>query len=204
MFLWDSIKQHFTFPYISNSGFFFISISFHYFETHTSYQVSYMHLYRLFQFLPISSSLLWWGKEEEEAVLGVIVPGGELTKLGHGYSPAPLFPLETLWFRSLAGNPPGPCSFSISALYSFFHLLHISLSVSLRAALLLWPLAVSLVSSSAFVCGDDFHQDANANFFHCQPCTTETLHTALCLFLLCCLRAISAAVTPPFPSLNFP
>lgn len=110
-------------------------MNFHYIEIHISYQLSYMHLYLLFPFLTISSSLMWWDKEEEEeAVLGVIVPEGELTKLGHGYSPAPLFPLETSWFCSLSGNPPGLCSFSISVLYSFSISIHFSFCLSQRCA----------------------------------------------------------------------
>lgn len=78
--------------------------------------------------------------------------------------------------------------------FILFLSLHISLSVSLGAALLLWP--VSLVSSSASVCGDDFLLDTNSNFFHCQPLTTETLHTVLYLFLQYGFRAPAAAVTP--------
>lgn len=93
----------------------------------------------------VSLSLLWWGAEEaewkEEAGLGVIVPGGELTKVGHGYSPAPLFPpgdrvdLHTRWksHRTLL--------FFYICAFILFLSLHISLSVSLSATLLLWPLA---------------------------------------------------------------
>lgn len=100
--------------------------------THT-YWLSYMHVYLLSQF-PSSSSLSWWlwGEEEEaeeETVLGVIVPEGELTKVGHSYSPAPLFPLETSWFFTLSGNPAG-LSFSISAIYSFCISAHFSFCLS--------------------------------------------------------------------------
>lgn len=81
--------------------------------------------------------------------------------------------------------------------FILFVSLHISLSVFLSAALLLWPLALamSLVSSSDSVCGDD------SNLFHCQDLTTETLHTALVLFLVFFLTAPTAAVTS-FPFLS--
>lgn len=90
--------------------------------------------------------------------------------------------------------------------FILFLSLHISFSVSLSTTLLLWPLAptISLVSSSVSVCGDDFLLDTESNFFHCQPLTTEILHTALCPFLLCCLRTPTATVTPfPLTFCNF-
>lgn len=96
-----------------------------------------MHVYLLPTSPHLLLSLLWWGAEEgeeEKAGLSVIVPGGELAKLGHGYSPAPLFPLETLWICTLAGNPTGLCSFSISALYSFSISAHFSFCLFQRHA----------------------------------------------------------------------
>lgn len=100
-----------------------------------------------------------------------------------------------------------------SALLLYLHFIlflspHISLSVSLGATLLLWPLAlaVSLVSSSASVCGDDFVLDTNSNFFYCQPLTTETLHTALRLFCSLLFKSTNSRSDPfSLPlSLNFP
>ena len=87
--------------------------------------------------------------------------------------------------------------------FILFLSLYISLSVSLCATLLLWPLALtmSLVSSSALVCGDDFLPDTNSNFFHCQTFTTETLHTALSLSSV--LFKSSSSRSDPL-SLNFP
>lgn len=139
--LWGSIKHHLPFPYISV----------HSIEEmkHFSWTLVCISLLCDSHFLPavlhgrispfplplVSSSLLWWGaeeEEEEEAGLGVIVPGGELTKVGHGYSPAPLFPLETPWICTLAVNPTGLCSFSISVLYSFSISAHFSFCLSQR------------------------------------------------------------------------
>lgn len=54
----------------------------------------------------------------------------------------PLFPLETPWMCAPARSPTGRRSFSRSALLFFSASRHISLSVSLNAVLLLWPLAV--------------------------------------------------------------
>lgn len=215
MFPCDSIKQHFTFPYIANSDLWdFFFMNFHYFEIHISYQLSYMPLYLLFPFLTISSSLMWWGKdeeeEEEEAVLGVIVPEGELTILRHSCSPAPLFPLETSWFCSLSGNPPGLGSFSISVLYSFSISTHFSFCLSQRCAYIV--ASHSRCVSRFLLCfclwvWFFFPRMLMHTSFN-QPRTTETLHTAPCLFLLCCFRAPSASVTPtlhpPRHPLSFP
>lgn len=98
---------------------------FYYFVTHTCFWLSYMRVYLLSPLPPLSLSLLWcWGaqeeEEEEEAGLGVTVPGGELTKVGHGYSPAPLFPLETQRMRTFAPNPIGPRSFFFYICALFF------------------------------------------------------------------------------------
>lgn len=128
-----SIKHHFTFPYISNRGFFFHDFLLlwgsHFLSAVLHARTS------PFPFPPrLCLPLRGGGEEEEEAVLGVIIPGGELTKVGHGYSPAPLFPLETLWIRTLAGNPTGLCSFSIYALYSFSISTHFSFCLSQRCA----------------------------------------------------------------------
>lgn len=172
-------------------------MNFYYFET--SYQLSYMHLYLLSHF-PLSLVVGWTG--------GGGSAGCYRTWRRAHLSGPRLFTSSPL--------PPGdlvdPHSVKIpqdSALFLYLRFIlfpspHISLSVSLSAVLLLWPptLAVSHVSSPASVCGDDFLLDANANFLHCQPCTTETLHTVPCFFLLCCLRTASAALTP-FPFLHF-
>lgn len=173
-------------------------MNFYYFET--SYQLSYMHVYLLSHF-PLSLVVGWTG-------------GGGSAGCYHTWRRAHLSGPRLFTSSPL---PPGdladPHSVKIpqdSALFLYLRFIlfpspHISLSVSLSAVLLLWPpaLAVSHVSSPASVCGDDFLLDANANFLHCQPCTTETLHTLPCSFLLCCLRTASAALTP-FPFLHFP
>lgn len=200
-----SIKHHFTFPYISNRGFFFMT--FYYFENHTSYRLSYMHVYLLSHFPLVSFFLFAVGVKKRRRQCWVL-----------SYLEESSLKWATV-IHQLPSSPWGPCGSALSleipkdtALFLYlrfilFPSLHISLSVSLSAALLLWPLAlaVSLVSSHASVCGDDFLLDANANFLHCQPRTTETLHSVLRLFLLCCLRTPSAAVTPfPFlPPLTF-
>lgn len=178
---------------------------FQYFVTHTSYWLSYMHLLSHF---PSSLSLSWRGAEEEEAGLAVVVPGVELTKVGHGYSPSPLFPLETPWICTLAGNPTGLCSFSISALYSFSYLctfLFLSLSaLHFYCGLSLSFLAMSLVCSSASVCGDDFLLDTISNFFHCHPLTTDFAYSAVSLSALLFKRTNSCSDPFSLPlSLNF-
>lgn len=147
-----------------------------------------------------------------EAGLGVIVPGGELAKLGHGYSPAPLFPLETLWICTLAGNPTGLCSFSISALYSFSISAHSSFClfqlhafiVASHSGFSLWLLFPPLSQSVGMIFF--FPLDTNSNFFHCQALTTETLHAALCAFLQHCFKCTKSRSDPLFLplSLNFP
>lgn len=122
-------------------------MNFYYFET--SYQLSHMRA----SIPPVSShSSLFPVRWEEEASLGVIIPGGELTKVGHGYSPAPPLPPGDPWMCAPAGSPTGRRSFSRSALLFFSASRHISLSVSLNAVLLLWPLAVFFF----LVCRDDF------------------------------------------------
>lgn len=182
-------------------------MTFYYFEDHTSYRPSYMHAHLLSHFPLVSVSLFAVGVKRRRRQCWVL-----------SYLEESSLKWATV-IHQLPSSPWRPCGFALSleipqdsALFLYlrfilFPSLHISLSVSLSAALLLWPLAlaVSLVSSPASVCGDDFLLDANANFLHCQRRTTETLHTVLRLFLLCCLRTPSAAVTPfPFlPPLTF-
>lgn len=123
--------------------------------------------------------------------------------MGHGYSPAPLFPLETLWICTLAGNPTGLCSF-LYLCFILFLFLHIFFCLSLCHTFLVashYRFLLCLASSSASVRRDDFLLDTNSNFLYCQPLVTETFHTAPCLFLLYCVRAQTAAVTP-FPFLS--
>lgn len=96
--------------------------------------------------------------------------------------------------------------FYICALFFFYLCTFLFLSLSaprFYCGLSLSLLATSLVSSSVSVCGDDFLLDANSNFFHCQPLTTETLHTALCPVLFKSTDSCSDPFSLP-PSLNFP
>lgn len=117
------------------------------------------------------------------------------------------FPLETPWICTLAGNPTGLCSFSISALYSFSISAHSSFCLFQLCAFIVAShsgFSLSLVSSTVLVYGDDFFLlplDTNSNFFHCQPLTTETLH-----FLQHCFKCTKSRSDPLFLplSLNFP
>lgn len=60
---------------------------------HVSYHLSYM------------CAPLPLGVKRRRRRYGVLVPGGELTKVGHGYSPAPFVPPETPCIRTLVGFP---------------------------------------------------------------------------------------------------
>lgn len=88
-----------------------------------------------------------------------------------------------------AGSPTGRRSFSRSALLFFSASRHISLSVSLNAELLLWPLAVFFFF---LVCGDDFSAG-------CKLFSLSASHQTLCIQRvaspLCCLRTTQAALT---------
>lgn len=147
-----------------------------------------------------------------EAGLGVIVPGGELAKLGHGYSPAPLLPLETLWICTLAGNPTGLCSFSISALYSF--------SISAHSSFCLFQLHAFIVAShsgfSLWLLFPPLSQSVGMIFFFFSWILIQTffivrlLPQRLCTqhsaFLQHCFKCTKSRSDPLFLplSLNFP
>lgn len=102
----------------------------------------------------------------------------------------PLFPLETPWMCAPAGSPTGRRSFSRSALLFFSASRHISLSVSLNAVLLLWPLAVFWFFF--LVCRDDF--SAGCKLFSLSA-SYQTLCIQRVTSSLYCLRTTQAAPT---------
>lgn len=122
----------------------------------------------------------------EEVWLSVKVPGGKLTKVGHGYSPAPLLPLETPRICTLTGNPTGLCSFLYLCFILFYlcRFLFLSLSVPcFYCGLSLLLCAASLVSSSALVCGDIFLLDTNSDFFSLSAsCHRNFTYVHCCYF----------------------
>lgn len=61
------------------------------------------------------------------------------------FTSSPPCPLETLWICTLSADPTGLCSF-LCLCFILFLALHIPLSVSVSAALLLWPLFSCCVS----------------------------------------------------------
>lgn len=148
-----------------------------------AYRLSYMHVYLLSQF-PSSFSLSCGGlkrrrwRKRQCWVLSYLEESSlKWATVIHQLRSSP----ERLHESAHSLEIPQDSPF-LYLRFILFVSLHISLSVFLSAVLLLWPLApaMSLVSSSDSVCGDD------SNLFHCQDLTTETLHTAWFSFL--CFR----------------
>lgn len=134
------------------------------------------------------------GKAEEEErvggrekrMRGLMVPRGERTKVGHGYSPALPWPPRGL-LDDVRSCCKVPQDFYLSFFLSFLHIFilfstarHIFFRLSQRSRSLLWP-----SPTVSCLCLDEFLQDAEAQaFLTCCSRTRATFPLNFLLFLI--------------------